>query len=133
MEKYKRVFLIVLDSLGIGEAHDAEKFDDLGANTLAHICEKVGGLDVPCMEGMGLGNIGQFQGIHALKKQLAYTARLEEVSNGKDTMTGHWEMMGLHITKPLLIQVSLKNSLIYLKQKQDVNVLEIMQKVELKS
>lgn len=100
MEKYKRVFLIVLDSLGIGEAHDAEKFDDLGANTLAHICEKVGGLDVPCMEGMGLGNIGQFQGIHALKKQLAYTARLEEVSNGKDTMTGHWEMMGLHITKP---------------------------------
>ena len=49
---------------------------------------------------MGLGNIGQFQGIHALKNQLAYTARLEEVSNGKDTMTGHWEMMGLHITKP---------------------------------
>lgn len=100
MEKYKRVFLIVLDSLGIGDAHDAAQFDDVGANTLGHICEKVGGLDVPCLEGMGLGNIGQFQGIHALKNQLAYTARLEEVSNGKDTMTGHWEMMGLHITKP---------------------------------
>ena len=100
MEKYKRVFLIVLDSLGIGDAHDAAQFDDVGANTLAHICEKVGGLDVPCLEGMCLGNIGQFQGIHALKNQLAYTARLEEVSNGKDTMTGHWEMMGLHITKP---------------------------------
>ncbi len=100
MEKYKRVFLIVLDSLGIGDAHDASQFDDVGANTLGHICEKVGGLDVPCLEGMGLGNIGQFQGIHALKNQLAYTARLEEVSNGKDTMTGHWEMMGLHITKP---------------------------------
>lgn len=100
MEKYKRVFLIVLDSLGIGDAHDAAQFDDGGANTLGHICEKVGGLDVPCLEGMGLGNIGQFQGIHALKNQLAYTARLEEVSNGKDTMTGHWEMMGLHITKP---------------------------------
>lgn len=100
MEKYKRVFLIVLDSLGIGDACDAKDFDDLGANTLGHICEKVGGLDVPCLEGMGLGNIGQFQGIHPLKKQLAYTARLEEVSNGKDTMTGHWEMMGLHITKP---------------------------------
>lgn len=100
MEKYKRVFLIVLDSLGIGDAHDAAQFDDVGANTLGHICEKVGGLDVHCLEGMGLGNIGQFQGIHALKNQLAYTARLEEVSNGKDTMTGHWEMMGLHITKP---------------------------------
>ena len=100
MKKYKRVFLIVLDSLGIGDAHDAAQFDDVGANTLGHICEKVGGLDVPCLEGMGLGNIGQFQGIHALKNQLAYTARLEEVSNGKDTMTGHWEMMGLHITKP---------------------------------
>lgn len=100
MEKYKRVFLIVLDSLGIGDAHDAAQFDDVGANTLGHICEKIGGLDVPCLEGMGLGNIGQFQGIHALKNQLAYTARLEEVSNGKDTMTGHWEMMGLHITKP---------------------------------
>ena len=100
MEKYKRVFLIVLDSLGIGDAHDAAQFDDVGANTLGHICEKVGGLDVPCLEGMGLGNIGQFQGINALKNQLAYTARLEEVSNGKDTMTGHWEMMGLHITKP---------------------------------
>lgn len=100
MEKYKRVFLIVLDSLGIGDAHDAAQFDDVGANTLGHICEKVRGLDVPCLEGMGLGNIGQFQGIHALKNQLAYTARLEEVSNGKDTMTGHWEMMGLHITKP---------------------------------
>ena len=100
MKKYKRVFLIVLDSLGIGDAHDAQQFDDLGANTLGHICEKVGGLDVPCLEGMGLGNIGNFKGIHALKNQLAYTARLEEVSNGKDTMTGHWEMMGLHITKP---------------------------------
>lgn len=102
MKKYKRVFLIVLDSLGIGDAHDAQQFDDLGANTLGHICEKVGGLDVPCLEGMGLGNIGNFKGIHALKNQLAYTARLEEVSNGKDTMTGHWEMMGIYTQKPFI-------------------------------
>lgn len=100
MKKYKRVFLIVLDSLGVGDAHDAEAFNDLGANTLGHICESVGGLDLPNLEGMGLGSIGQFKGIHALKNQLAYTARLEEVSNGKDTMTGHWEMMGLKITEP---------------------------------
>ncbi len=102
MKKYKRVFLIVLDSLGVGDAHDAALFDDEGANTLGHICENVNGLDVPNLEGMGLGNIGEFKGIHPLKKQLAYTARLEEVSNGKDTMTGHWEMMGLKITEPFL-------------------------------
>lgn len=100
MKKYKRVFLIVLDSLGVGDAHDAAKFNDEGANTLGHICESVNGLDVPNLEGMGLGSIGQFQGIHPLKNQLAYTARLEEVSNGKDTMTGHWEMMSLKITEP---------------------------------
>ena len=100
MKKYKRVFLIVLDSLGVGDACDAAAFGDEGANTLGHICESVNGLDLPHLEGMGLGSIGNFKGIHSLKNQLAYTARLEEVSNGKDTMTGHWEMMGLHITKP---------------------------------
>lgn len=100
MKKYKRVFLIVLDSLGVGDAHDAALFDDEGANTLGHICESVNGLDVINLEGMGLGSIGNFKGIHPLQNQLAYTARLEEVSNGKDTMTGHWEMMGLKITEP---------------------------------
>lgn len=100
MKKYKRVFLIVLDSLGVGDAADALQFGDEGANTLGHICKRVGGLDLPNLEGMGLGSIGDFKGINKLKNQLAYTARLEEVSNGKDTMTGHWEMMGLKITKP---------------------------------
>ena len=100
MKKYKRVFLIVCDSLGVGGAHDAAKFNDEGANTLGHICDYMNGLDVPNLEGLGLGSIGEFKGIHPLKCQLAYTARLEEVSNGKDTMTGHWEMMGLKITKP---------------------------------
>lgn len=98
--KYKRIFLIVLDSLGVGEAIDAKDFNDQGANTLGHICEDVNGLLVPNLEGLGLGSIGDFKGIHPLKKQLGYTARLEEVSNGKDTMTGHWEMMGLKIENP---------------------------------
>lgn len=102
MKKYNRVFLIVLDSLGIGEAIDAKDFNDEGANTLGHICENVGDLHVPNLEGLGLGNIGNFQGIYPLKKQLAYTARLEEVSLGKDTMTGHWEMMGLNVTEPFV-------------------------------
>ncbi|MEG0591830.1 MAG: phosphopentomutase [Coprobacillus sp.] len=100
MKQYKRIFLIVLDSLGVGEAHDADKYGDVDSNTLKHICTKVNGLNVPNMEGMGLGSIGQFEGIAKLKKQLGYTARLEEVSNGKDTMTGHWEMMGLKINEP---------------------------------
>lgn len=100
MKTYKRVFLIVLDSLGVGEAYDAALYNDEGANTLGHICESVNGLDIINLEGMGLGSIGDFKGIHRLKNQLAYTARLEEVSNGKDTMTGHWEMMGLKITEP---------------------------------
>ncbi len=100
MKKYKRIFLIVCDSMGVGEAYDASDFGDEGANTLGHICDKMNGLNVPVMESMGLGSIGDFKGIPKLKNQLAYTARCEEVSNGKDTMTGHWEMMGLKITHP---------------------------------
>lgn len=99
---YNRIFLIVLDSLGIGEAKDAAKFGDQGANTLGHICESNNGLDVPNLEGLGLGNIGDFKGINKLSSQLGYTARLHEVSNGKDTMTGHWEMMGLKTEKPFI-------------------------------
>jgi len=102
MNEYKRIFLIVLDSLGVGDAIDACDFDDEGANTLGHICETLNGIDVPCLQNMGLGHIGHFQGIKAVDNQTAYTARLQEVSNGKDTMTGHWEMMGLKVTKPFL-------------------------------
>ena len=83
MKKYKRVFLIVLDSLGIGDAHDAQQFDDLGANTLGHICEKVGGLDVPCLEGMGYTYIYYFKRIHALKNQLAIQPVLKKYLMGR--------------------------------------------------
>lgn len=100
MIRYKRIFLIVLDSLGVGEAHDASLYHDEGANTFAHICEENDGLNIPCLEKLGIGNIGHFHGIESVSQQKAYTARLEEVSNGKDTMTGHWEMMGLRVEKP---------------------------------
>lgn len=100
--KYKRIFLIVLDSLGIGEAKDAAEFDDVGANTLGHICDVSDGLDLPNLEGLGLGSLGQFKGVHKLRCQLGYTTRLHEVSNGKDTMTGHWEIMGIKTTKPFI-------------------------------
>ncbi len=98
--RYKRVFLIILDSLGIGEAQDAYLYHDEGANTFAHICEKMKELHIPFLEKLGMGNIDHFQNIQSVSQQLAYTACLQEVSNGKDTMTGHWEMMGLKVEIP---------------------------------
>lgn len=100
--KYNRVFLIVCDSLGIGNAKDAIIYNDDGSNTLKHICESCNGLDVPNLEGLGLGSLGDFPGIHSLISQLGYTLALNEESNGKDTMTGHWEMMGLKTEKPFI-------------------------------
>lgn len=100
MPEFKRVFLIVLDSVGIGEAEDAEKFGDAGADTLGHIAEARGGLRMPNMEKLGLGNIREMQGIHKVMNPKAHYGKMREASNGKDTMTGHWEIMGLYIEKP---------------------------------
>ena len=100
--KYKRIFLIICDSLGIGNAKDAFAFNDQGANTLKHICDYCNGLDLPNLEGLGLGNLGDFKGINPLRLQLGYTLPLNEISNGKDTMTGHWEIMGLKTEKPFV-------------------------------
>ena len=100
--KYNRVFLIVCNSLGIGNAKDANLYNDEGSNTLKHICNACNGLDLPNLEGLGLGSLGNFSGIHQLTSQLGYTLALNEISNGKDTMTGHWEMMGLKTEKPFI-------------------------------
>lgn len=90
-----------MDSVGIGEAPDAEKFGDKGAHTLGHIAEKMNGLRVPNLEKLGLGNIDStMKGIQQAENPLAHYAKLPELSNGKDTMTGHWEIMGLHIKEP---------------------------------
>lgn len=95
--KFKRIFLVVMDSLGIGNAPDAGKFGDQGANTLKNIVgfEDPDSVDLIQLEGMGLGSLGEFNGIYRLTNQLAYSAILEEKSNAKDTLTGHHEMMGL--------------------------------------
>ncbi|MCF6137656.1 phosphopentomutase [Pseudalkalibacillus berkeleyi] len=98
--KFKRVFLIVMDSVGIGEAPDAEQFNDLGADTLGHIAEKMNGLNMPNMGQLGLSNIREIQGIEKAEKPLAHYGKMQEASNGKDTMTGHWEIMGLFIENP---------------------------------
>ena len=102
MKKFKRVFLIVMDSVGIGHAIDAEKYGDLGSNTFLHIDQNVeGGLKAPNLEKLGWGVFDNYANISPKNaSKQAFTARLKERSLGKDTMTGHWEIMGLHITKP---------------------------------
>ncbi|NMA90865.1 MAG: phosphopentomutase [Amphibacillus sp.] len=99
-KQFKRIFLVVLDSVGIGEAPDAADFDDIGADTLGHIADYVGGLKMPTMAKLGLSHIKQISGIDKVDAPLAYFTKMEEASVGKDTMTGHWELMGLHIDQP---------------------------------
>lgn len=99
-KRFKRTFLIVMDSVGIGEAPDAEKFDDKGSDTLGHIAREMNGLQMPNMEALGLGNIREIHRVQAAKAPKAHYAKLQEASNGKDTMTGHWEIMGLFIDQP---------------------------------
>ena len=101
-KKYKRVFTIVIDSLGAGDAADAAAFGDTGTDTLGHIAESVGNLHIPNLQKLGIANMKPLKNIAPVEEPKAYYTRLNEASNGKDTMTGHWEMMGLHITKPFL-------------------------------
>lgn len=96
---FNRIHLVVLDSVGIGEAPDSEHFDDLGANTLGHITEEVE-VDWPNFERLGLGNIAPLRNVLAQNDHLGYVTKLEEESVGKDTMTGHWELTGLISTSP---------------------------------
>ena len=100
MKKYKRIFTVVLDSVGIGAAGDAEAFGDAGADTLGHISQQVPGMKIPHLQSLGIANVHRLPHVRAAENTLGYYARLREASNGKDTMTGHWEMMGLHITTP---------------------------------
>ncbi|NCA97417.1 MAG: phosphopentomutase [Bacteroidia bacterium] len=100
MNKYKRLFVIVIDSVGIGEMPDAANFGDKGANTFVHTAQAVGGLKVPVMNALGLGDLAPIMGTSKVAHPNAYALRLRETSAGKDTMTGHWEMMGINTTKP---------------------------------
>jgi phosphopentomutase len=95
-----RVIVIVLDSVGIGEAPDAAAYGDVGSNTLGNMAAAVGGLNVPNMEAMGLGNIAILEGVEPQVEPTAVYGKMAEVSAGKDTTTGHWELMGLHLTRP---------------------------------
>lgn len=103
MQPFKKVHVIVMDSVGIGEAPDADKFGDAGSNTLGHIAEKMNGLTMPNMEKLGLSNIRELKGINITEKPAAFYGMMQEASVGKDTMTGHWEIMGLNIDTPFKV------------------------------
>lgn len=102
-KSFKRIHLVVLDSVGIGEAPDAQSFGDTGSDTLGHIAEKMNGLNMPNLEKMGLSNIRPFQGIQPVTIPSSYYGKMQEASVGKDTMTGHWEIMGLNINQPFKV------------------------------
>ncbi len=98
--KYKRIFTIVVDSMGVGEMPDAKDYGDINVNTLSHISNSVESFNIPNLQKLGLANICKLKQVKEVEKPLASYTKLGEKSLGKDTMTGHWEMMGLHITKP---------------------------------
>lgn len=100
MELFKRIHIIVMDSVGIGEAPDSNKFGDLGVNTLEHVAQKKNGLNMSNMGKLGLSNIFKITGIKRVENPKAYFGKMQEASCSKDTMTGHWEMMGLYVDKP---------------------------------
>ncbi|UYZ11848.1 phosphopentomutase [Brevibacillus sp. WF146] len=100
MPRFSRVFLIVMDSVGIGELPDAARFNDEGAHTLGHIAEHVDGFAVPHLQALGLGNIAPLRNVPAAEAPKAHWGKMKEISIGKDTTTGHWEIMGLHVSTP---------------------------------
>ncbi len=99
---WKRVFVIVVDSLGIGGAKDAREYGDEGTDTLGHISERVEHLILPNLQKLGLANLHPLKQVEPAERPLAYFMSLNERSRGKDTMTGHWEMMGLKTEKPFI-------------------------------
>ena len=101
-KKYKRIFTVVIDSLGAGEMPDASSYGDAGTDTLGHIAANVEAFKIPNLQKLGIANLKDLAGIAPVEKPLAYYGKLREASDGKDTMTGHWEMMGIYTTKPFV-------------------------------
>ena len=100
---FTRIHLVVMDSVGIGEAPDAAQYGDFDVDTLGHIARECGGLKMPNMGKLGVSNIRNILGIERAEQPLAYYSKMQELSNGKDTMAGHWEFMGLYTEKPFRV------------------------------
>lgn len=99
-KKFNRIFTIVIDSLGVGALEDAAEYGDAGTDTLGHISQRVDQFKIPNLQKLGLANLHPLRQVEPVKAPMGYFMKMNEASTGKDTMTGHWEMMGLHITKP---------------------------------
>ncbi len=97
---FKRIVILVADGFGVGAAPDAKLYGDEGSNTLAHVAKSVGGMSLPNLEKLGIGNLGPFLGLTPNKNPKAIVARMAEKSKGKDTTTGHWELAGLVTETP---------------------------------
>ena len=102
MKKYERIFVIVLDSLGIGAMPDSEKYGDTGVDTFGHILDKMGSLEIPNLRKLGMLNLHPAGNMQGEERPIGRYMRVGEASNGKDTMTGHWEMMGIKTEKPFI-------------------------------
>lgn len=102
MNKFKRIFICVCDSVGIGYDETSYKYGDFGANTLKNIAMAVKDIKLPTLESMGIGNIIDLENIKKVDKPTAYYGKMQEMSSGKDTTTGHWEMMGIYTKNPFL-------------------------------
>lgn len=100
MERYRRIFIVVLDSLGVGAMEDSPRFGDVGVNTLEHISQSVDTFHIPNLQKLGIANLCSLKQVAPADTPLAYYTKLKERSNGKDTMTGHWEIMGLEVKTP---------------------------------
>lgn len=98
--KFKRIFVIVADSLGVGDAKDAHKYGDEGANTLKHLSYSKKDFSIPTLQKMGIGNITDVNNTPKNENPIASYGRMQEISAGKDTLTGHWEIMGLEVLTP---------------------------------
>ncbi len=98
--KFKRVHLIVMDSVGVGELPDAKDYGDRGSNTIGNISRVTKGMKIPMLEKLGIGNLTEIEGVKKVKNFKGYSCKLGEMSIGKDTMTGHWEMVGLKVVEP---------------------------------
>ena len=97
---FHRIFVIVIDSFGIGNAPDAAEYGDDGADTLGHIAERCPGMQLPNLRKLGLANLKRYRGTDPVVSPLGRYLPLREKSRSKDTMTGHWEMMGVYTDKP---------------------------------
>lgn len=100
MERFKRVFVVVMDSVGCGSMIDADQYGDVNTDTIGHTALAVDGLHLPNLQSIGYGNLHAIKGVEPIQSPKGYYSKSLEISSGKDTLTGHWEMMGLKVSTP---------------------------------